>query len=702
MEQIVNNAFENPEIFVSVEQQLDEITQSVNKSINHNIKRVTEGYEGKQKLEKARLTVQHEINRHFAGKDIPKILVSLLDAGWQHLLVINKLSENDNNVGFQNYLRPIYNLNAWLSGTDKATEEQASTTLDFIETQLQTVCTNTFLQQKILRELNALLSNELQTAEMIFFEAKPTTTVSRPRYLNDEVDQLRVGEWLTFLLNDEFEPLKLVWIGEIDDIFVFVNRHGLKKLELSHAALSEFIKNGTANRIESLDMPIMDRATHKMLQKMHKKLVYNGTHDPVTDLFNRKEFTKLLKGELIKFDQSQHVLCNIEILDFRTIVNACGLTGGDALLLQLATLLKNQLRKNEVIARFGDKTFSILFKNCPAQAADEIANKLLSLFLNHHFEWGNKSYATAVSIGLVPFYNNGINLSGLLQQVDTVTLTAKNAGRNRFRIYTDEDQSLKIEHRFHDWAGRIDHILSNDRLFLRCQKIAAINPQHNKEGHYEILLGVLDENDKVIAPDDFIPAVERCRRMSEIDRWVVQTTFNWIAQHQELFATLDGFSINLSGESLNSEEFLNFLQQTLASCNLPLDKITFEITETVAAGSFTFTQQFIKAIKRFNCKFSLDDFGSGFSSYAYLKNLNVDYLKIDGAFVKDILNNQFDIAIVKSINEIAHSLGLETIAEYVENSEIHELLKEIGIDYAQGWGIQKPIRLNELSTIQTT
>jgi EAL domain-containing protein (putative c-di-GMP-specific phosphodiesterase class I) len=185
--------------------------------------------------------------------------------------------------------------------------------------------------------------------------------------------------------------------------------------------------------------------------------------------------------------------------------------------------------------------------------------------------------------------------------------------------------------------------------------------------------------------------------MSEIDRWVILSVFSWIEQHQSAFELLDGFSINLSGESLNSEEFLDFLKHTLASSKVPLEKITFEITETVAASSFRFTQQFIKQIRRFNCKFSLDDFGSGYSSYSYLKSLSIDYLKIDGVFVKDILNNPADVAIVRSIHEVANSLGLKTIAEYVENDEILALLKEIGINYAQGWGIQQPILLDDLA-----
>ena len=701
VEHIAHESIHNPTIYAAVEQQLNELTQTVNKSIDHNIKRVTEVYEGRQKLEKARQSVHREINHCFAGKSIPKIIDALLEAGWQHLLVVAKLNEGSNAHSFQEYLSTVINLNNWLTGSVKATSEQARSALEFIDSQLQSVCTNTFTHQKILRELNALLlgdhsklgTDQLEMVTIEPYEEGEMAGESKKR--SDEIDQLRVGEWLTFLLNNVFEPLKLVWTGENQDLFVFVNRSGIKKLELEREELSELIRNGSANRIESLDVPIMDRATNKMLQQMHEKLVFNATHDSVTNLLNRKEFIKQLKLEQAKHDDVQHILCNIEILDFRVITNACGPAGGDALLRLLADLLRNHLREQEILGRLGDKSFSILLKNCSSSEIDAIAKKLQTQFINCHFEWQDKSYAVGVSIGMVPFVN-GSDVNSLLQKADAAALSAKKAGRNRIQIYKEDDQSLQLQHNIHEWVGRIDQVFADDRLFIRCQKIAGIDPDKPGHTHYEILLGVLDENGVVIPPDNFVPAVERCQRMSEIDRWVIQTVFSWIEQHPSAFDELDGFSINLSGESLNSEEFLDFLKRTLAASKVPLDKITFEITETVAAQSFLFTQNFIKQIKRFNCKFSLDDFGSGYASYSYLKSLDIDYLKIDGAFVKDILNNKADVAIVKSINEVAKSLGFETIAEYVENDEILALLREIGVDYAQGWGIQKPIRLDDL------
>ncbi len=687
----------NPAVFKQAEQKLDEITQSVNKSIDHNIKRVNDTYEGKQKLDKARQFVQVEINNDFAGEKIPNIVGTLLNAGWQHLLVIDKLHEDTNS--FQGHLGIINSILKWLMGAKKPRNEVIENVLEFVDTELQPVCTNTFLHSKILDELSdLLLKNSIplnsNAMDMVLLEKDVIVQeLGKENYHLEEVDHLKIGEWLIFLIEEEVEPLKLVWMSEIRDLFVFVNRGGLKKQEFDRETLVDMVRNGAANRIESLDMPAMDRATNRMLQNLQQKLVYNATRDSVTGVFNRKEFIKRLKIKLTNLENAKYLLCNIEVQDFRIITNACGLAAGDALLEKMANTLKKVLRKDDIFGRLDDKTFSILLKNCSA----EVAKKLQSELISGEFNWEDKSYAIAAGMGIVPLFSgNSYDVNSILQYADSATLSAINAGRNRIRVYQDNDESLKSQYNAHEWVGRINQVFSENRLFLRCQKIAAINPEKGSHTHYEILLGIKDEHGVTIPPDDFIPAVERCQRMSEVDQWVVLNVFDWIENNQEIFDELDGFSINLSGESMNSEDFLQFLKETLTLCNVPLEKITFEITETVAADSFEFVQTFIKKIKRFKCKFSLDDFGSGYSSYSYLKSLDVDYLKIDGIFVKDMVSNSTDVAIVKSMNEIGHSLNMKTIAEYVESDEIHQMLKEIGVDYAQGWGVQKPILITEL------
>jgi EAL domain-containing protein (putative c-di-GMP-specific phosphodiesterase class I) len=322
---------------------------------------------------------------------------------------------------------------------------------------------------------------------------------------------------------------------------------------------------------------------------------------------------------------------------------------------------------------------------------------MLQAIRAYTFKWEQWSFPLAFHFGLVVCPAGETDSQLLLKNADSACMAAKNKGVNLIQRYEDDDKSLETQKRLLTWAGKIDQVINGDRLFVRCQKIAPIFPERDSHSHYEILLGILDEAGNVMPPFEFITAAEHWGRISEIDRWQVKSVLNWIRQNRTRFTKIEGFSINLSGQSINSEEFLAFLHEEFSDYNLPVEKITFEITETAALGEFNQTEKFIRQIKRYGCKFSLDDFGSGYSSYAYLKNLQVDYLKIDGSFVKDLVSNTNDQAMVKSMNEVGHSLGMKTIAEYVENDEILQILRDIGVDYAQGYGIAKPCRIEDLS-----
>ncbi len=696
----------NPDIFARANEELKEISLPIAKSRELNIRRVIEIHEGKQKLEQARQKIQRAVDNRLANKSIPNVILLLLDSGWQHLMVITELNDDDS-IARHNYLDVLDDLLAWYSNTEKLSDEQTSTIeieLEFIDSQLSSVCTNAFVHSKIMEDLSATLLGSgiprvRRPFEQTFVEPKAKETTHE--FISDswilQVDQFKTGDWFTFSMEKEvFEPLNLIWIGETPASYVFVNRDGYKKQELTRNALAELLESGVVTQIENLDEPLMDRATTMMLQQMQEKLIRSISHDPVTNLPNRKRFINLIKEQLFDVNAT-HVLGFLEIEDFRIITNVCGLVGGDQLLLQVAKSVSNKLGKDGIVSRLGDQAFGFLVKNASPDEGHETAKSIRDLINKTNFVWDDKSYTISVSIGLVPTNLGLYNAEELLQKADSVNISANRAGHNRIRIYQENDEGLKTQTDIHEWAGRIDRIFSEKRLFARCQMIAPIDPEKNSHSHYEILLGVIDEVGKIIVPDKFIPAVERCQRMPEIDRWIVEHVFEWIMDNRSCFDKIGGFAINLSGQSLNSEEFLTFLKDRLSIQDVPPEKITFEVTESVAAGSLAFTKRFIKEIKQFGCKFSLDDFGTGYSSYSYLKSLDVDYLKIDGSFIKDIANSPTDVVMVNSMNEIAHSLELETIAEYVENMNIHAILKEIGVDYAQGYGVHKPMPLTELT-----
>lgn len=699
----------NPNVLLELDKELTVFTKQLTKTIDSRIKHIIDIHEGQQKLALAKQTIQREIDKRIAGRAVPTVIPMLLDAGWRHLLVFAELNKAKQADKKAIYLNVLDDLLFWLYEQDSVLKIQSSsiqTTITFIEDQLSSAATAAFERKQVIEELTAVLlgtgcpkvRKSIQTIKIAKQEPDGATVSAQPKdYLDSLIEQLVVGDWLRIKQDfDWFEPMKLVWIGSTPLIYVFVNTEGLKSLQFNKSELLELFRQGSAERTENMDIPLTERTTNTMLQDMHEKFVFNATHDPDTNLMTRDEFIKQLKNEMPKLNDVQHMLCHIEVLDFRIITNICGLSGSQQMLKTITQRMTGQLKTTDLFARLGDKSFAILFKNCSTEEGCELSKQLIKSVGDTHFKWQEISLPITLSMGLTPFANHCVDVYQLLQQADAASLSAERSGRGNVVVFAGDDENLKYQHKLLEWIGQIDTVFSDDRLFARCQMIAPIETGKENHMHYEILLGIKDEEGNIIPPDHFIPAVERSKRMHEIDKWVINTVFDWIEKNRESFDNMDGFSINLSGQSLNSEEFLQFLQALLEAALFPLEKLVFEITETVASENLAFTKKFINAIKMFGCKFSLDDFGSGYSSYAYLKNLNVDFLKIDGAFVKELATNKADLAIVKSMNEIAHSLNLKTIAEYVESAEIKDVLKQIGVDYGQGYFIHKPMPLREL------
>lgn len=707
---IAREAPTGPAALLEIKKELDIFTKQVTKQIDSRIQHIIDIHEGQQKLAFARQVIQTEIDKRVSGRAVPTVIPMLLDAGWQHLLVLAELNKEKLGDRKAVYLNVIDDLLFWLYEQDSVLKIQTSsiqTTLTFIDDELNSSGTPAFERRQVVDELTALLlgvgdPKVRKTLQTIKFSRSNLDNLQLSDETQDQwallIDQLNVGEWLKIKNEvDIFEPMKLIWIGGVPLSYVFADVVGLKSLQFSKKELTALFKQGLAEKSDSLDMPLTERTTNSMLQELHQKFVFNATHDPETNLITRDEFIKQLKNELPKLGDTQHILCHIDVLDFRLITNICGLAGELEILKTIVQLISDRLRPSDILARLGDSTFAVLYRNCLIDDAFDWSKQLIKTVSNSHFKWQEKSFPITLSMGLAPFENSCIDIYQLLQQADAANLSAGQAGQNNVLVFAGDNENLLYQHRLLEWIGRIDTVFSDERLFARCQMISPIEPSRDNHVHYEILLGIRDEDGHIIPPDHFIPAVERSKRMHEIDTWVINTVFEWINQNRQSFDNMDGFSINLSGQSLNNEEFLQFLQALLEASAFPVEKLVFEITETVASENLAFTKKFISTIKAFGCKFSLDDFGSGYSSYAYLKNLNVDFLKIDGAFVKDLAHNKADLAIVKSMNEIAHSLNLKTIAEYVESAEIKDILKDIGVDYGQGYFIHKPMPLNELT-----
>jgi EAL domain-containing protein (putative c-di-GMP-specific phosphodiesterase class I) len=336
-----------------------------------------------------------------------------------------------------------------------------------------------------------------------------------------------------------------------------------------------------------------------------------------------------------------------------------------------------------------------VIRNCAKDSGTSVVRQMSDAIKAHRFEWKQDVFSLTTSVGLVFIDDSIDDFSIVMRGADSACDAAKDAGRDRLQVWESDDTDMAKRRDIMSFVSQIDNALKEDRFVLNCQKIQPLD-ETKDHAHYEILLTVLDENNEPMPPQDFIVAAETYNRMGAIDRWVIKNSFKWIASNILKLDDLGAFSINVSGNSLTEDDFMEFVLEQFHETRLPTSKICFEITETSAIGSLDDVVEFMEKMKVIGVQFSLDDFGTGLSSYSYLRNLPVDYLKIDGVFVKDIKTNPSDYAVVKSINEIGHFMGKKTIAEYVEDDEILEILREIGVDFAQGYGIEKKMPITEL------
>ncbi len=437
-------------------------------------------------------------------------------------------------------------------------------------------------------------------------------------------------------------------------------------------------------------------------RELQQQLSHQATHDALTGLLNRSAF-ETHAAELLghaRRGEGEHVLGYLDLDQFKLVNDTCGHVAGDELLRQVSELIKGKIRGGDIVARLGGDEFGILLRQCPVQHGMRIAEDIREAIHDFRFPWGNSQFAIGVSIGLVNIGADTESLSKLLSIADAACYAAKDLGRNRVHLYQPDDTELAHRQGQMQWVSRIREALDRDRFRLYFQSIAPIHQAHGQSGHYEIFVRMLDHNGNVVPPGAFIPAAERYNLMQEVDLWVISNALAWLGDQQRRCPdTIELCALNLSGASLGDATCLAEIRACFDRYQVDAHRVCFEITETAAIANLGTATRFIKELKAFGCRFALDDFGSGLSSFGYLKNLPVDYLKIDGAFIKDIDNDSMDAVMVQSINTIGHEMGLKTIAEFVKSEGILRVLEEIGVDYVQGYHIDRPRPLEQLEGV---
>ncbi len=729
LERVVRDFDANPGVFREAVTELRPLVDRQFTAYRGNVERTVRASEGQQKLARARRAVVDALSDRLEGRQVPELLLQLLNPGWRNLLVHNLLRYGAHSSEWRDALAIVDQLLVHLGGAADPQDPdyvEPETVLKRVVTGLNSISYEPGKRTPLVMALSGAIVGDAAG------KRAPVRSVEVPHggtrdalglgALLPDVDpdieteneavrsswskalerarRIGVGEWLA-MTDDEGRPLILTvaFVGDDASNFVLVNRKGVKTRDLSLKEVADSLFDGTGTLLDDFDIPLVERASQRMLQSMHNQLTWQATHDEVTALLNRKEFERLMNSAMqtARHGGHQHALMYLDVDQFKIINNASGHKAGDELLKLIGERLIEGLAGTEArIARLGGDEFGILLPTIETRAARELADRILHLVRDRRFEWEDRKFSLSVSIGLVFIDEASAGIDVLMRSADQACYAAKDAGRGRVQEYEPGDARMTRQHGVMEWVTQLDRAMDEDRLVLNCQRIAPADPASGDLMHYEILLTMRDELGDMMPPSDFIHAAETYNRVTMVDRWVIGKAFEWMSQHRQELGHFGGFAINVSGHSVNDEDFADFVLQQFSENQVPAGKVCFEVTETAAIANLDNARDFMNRMKIIGCRFALDDFGTGLSSYSYLRNLPVDYVKIDGVFIKDLDSNPDDYAVVRSINEIGHYMGKRTIAECVESTAILDQLREIGVDYVQGFGIEKPCPLSEL------
>jgi len=702
----------SPELLESLGARLKKLVKRQQLAFDRNAERIAKTYDGQDRLVGARRAITRRINTLIGGKQVPDVVLELLDAGWEHGMVLGLLKEGGDSETVVENFAVLEQLFQWLSADvdedlifEKEIESPAL--LEQIERELQSMSEPSRVRQ-VQEKLENLLYHDGEVTytfiESYMSGEDPGLPLVTPDEDIDErwqerAHQLAVGEWAELVTDNRVQRMRLVWIGEDAFKFVFLTKEGMQEAHFDYAELVTKLQDGELVRVDQGEVPFVDQSLYAIVEDLYKKMAVQAVHDSLTGCMQRHEFEKKLNItiEKVKLAEDTAALILFDIDRFNVINSNQGMKAGDAVLKSFSKLVDTWLQEYELdfqLGRIAGNEFALIVGPIDLEAAVAVADKVRVSFAQHRFNYESQTFAATLSSGVVVVDERSPDAGQLLSRSTLVCRSIKDAGGNATRVYsaTDSDQARQRE--VLKWLALIEDSLSGSNLFLRAQKIGPVSGDGLPL--YEILLGVRDEKGDVVSPATFVEAGEIYNKSVQIDTWVVSTTFDWMRANPGKLEDIGALTINLSGRSLSDNEFLEFLEQQFVVGGFSASKICFEVTETSAVANINYTADFMREIKRSGCRFALDDFGTGFSSYAYLQKLPVDFLKVDGSFVKDLHKNVTNFAMVKSISELGQFLKIYTIAECVEEQAGLDALASIGVDYVQGFVLAKPILLADL------
>ncbi|WP_439888519.1 DUF1631 family protein [Pseudomonas sp. MBLB4123] len=694
VERILDEYQGDAEVFTRFDAELDELLSIQQRGYQRSAQRVMQLHRGHDILESA----QREVALAMAaicGERVPKLLAQWLDSGWRDLLVNELIRSDDKKLSWRADLaltsllvKRLQEASEGLAETDRAARvDEVDHLLQILRRRMGEFGAGHFQQASVLAELREQLLG-MSPVELVEGPPLPPAAPPVPAQLHrwrERLEALQQGDWL---LTEDGQPLQLIWRNPQMDHYVLVDDQGQEAGSFGVAELAgklaegALVVDGAGGEGEGL----VHRTLQDMVGRLYREIAHARSHDELTGLPNRRSFEGALAQSLSAGDTPSFLMAHID--QFSLINGHAGPVAGDACLRQVANRLQMWLPTASCMARVGGVEFAVVLPACAEARAAELAEDLRAAIEAEGFAWNGHRHGLTLSIGVVEAAQRH-DVANLFFDLQSACNDAKEAGRNRVQRFSEVADDGRVG--LLAIAARVDDIVEREDLSLRVQQIAPTASDSPEPPHYELLLVMQNE----LPLQDFIAAAERYHRMTKVDRWVLRRIFSELERHPQLWQRCSGLSINLSGSSLNDDRLLGFIESLFERYAVDPRRICFELTETAAVANLAKTADLVRHLQRAGCSFSIDDFGVGFSSFDYLKRLPVDYVKIDGSFVKEIERSPSDLAMVRSINEIAHALGRRTVAEYVETPSIRARLAEMGVDYVQGFGVQKPRPLGD-------
>lgn len=724
--QIKNEVDQNSDIFSDVLPEFENINNANIEIYNKNLQIVLAECESQQKLDRGREYIVNALNARVGGKNIPRIIIQLLDMGLTNILLGAYMHDGEESLALKRNLELLDNLLSKLTNKQAHADNKvvpAENILTSVSNILSVASKNKEKNKAITNTLTDYLAQDYEISQIdvkhlpklspASFDKQKDPYTSKPDELSNEeweeyIDSASIlktdgaAKYKYTQKNGDILPLKLVWADKDFFHYTFVNPMGEKALDLSLGEVAYQLYKENIEPAHDLNSPVMERASFNFLDDLHKEFSEQASLDELTGLINRRSFERLLKlnTDEARKNKQTHVFAYLDIDKFNVINNTCGHSAGDILLKNISALMKDtflRLGDNVFISRMGGNEFGVLITNCDVDSGTVHMEGLLDAFHDFRFNYENNNFSVTTSIGLVELNEITESVNHLFSSADAALISAKESGGNTVATYCSDDKETSRRKHLMEMVGQINKLFDAGLITLRCHKITPLKSRVHNKASYEVLIDVKDMDGNNISPEDFIVSAEQYNRIREIDTWVVNEVISWLeTNYTEVKETISTLSINLSGGSINDRGFMDTIYDRLMKLTIPTDMICFEVTETLAINNLDKAAAFMSKVKETGCRFALDDFGSGSSSYTYLRKLPLDYIKIDGAFIRNITTNTHDYAVVKSINEIGHTMGLVTVAEYVEDEMTLQLLRDIGIDYAQGYVLEKPRALNSL------